>query len=267
MQIVDSQIHLFPPNSEDYARKIGQTVMEPDAVISAMDKAGVARAYLVPAGGSAGNQTCIEAAAKWPDRFRVMGRIGLEKPEGRVLMADWKAKSSYVGLRLTFPPFQKASWLQDGTSDWFWPEAERLGVPLMVWAPEQASDLSAVAEKHPGLKIIIDHLNLYVTDTGNKVEKAVSAILPLSKLPNVAVKASALMAHSTEPYPFKDLHRSVQRVVDTFGPSRVMWGTDLSRYPDRYSEAISMFTDEMKFLSDVDLRKIMSETAPTWLGW
>ncbi len=49
----------------------------------------MSRAYLVPA-GSAGNQECLDAAPRWPDRFKVMGIPGLNKPEARETARQWK---------------------------------------------------------------------------------------------------------------------------------------------------------------------------------
>lgn len=265
MRLVDSQIHLFEPGAEEFATRMWQTLMPPEAVVAEMDAAQVSRAYLVP-GNAAANATCVSAARRWPDRFRVMGILGLDKPETRALVDDWPS-SGFIGARLTFPPYRKVSWLKDGTADWFWPQANRLKLPVMMWAPQQVEEIGKLAQRYPDIRFIIDHINLFVEDKGEVVTRAVDAVLPLARHPNIAVKLSALAAHSSEPFPFRDMHPHVQRVVEGFGAQRCLWGTDLTRKACSYTEAITMFTEHMPFLSAAQLEEIMSGSATRWIGW
>ncbi|MGH6626906.1 MAG: amidohydrolase family protein [Burkholderiaceae bacterium] len=265
MQLIDSQIHLFEPGAEEFATRMMQTLMPPQAVVAEMDAAGVSRAYLVPGNGAA-NAACVAAAKQWPDRFRVMGILGLDKAESRTLVAEWP-NAGWIGVRLTFPPYRKVSWLKDGTADWFWPEADRLALPVMIWAPQQVDEIARLAERWPRIRFIIDHLNLFVEDKGEVVDRAVEALLPLARYPGIAVKLSALPAHSSQSFPFCDMHPHVRRVVDAFGAQRCLWGTDLTRKACSYQEAITMFTEHMPFLDAAQLEQIMGASAMRWIGW
>lgn len=265
MRFIDSQIHLFAPGAEDIARALLQVLVPPEQVVAEMDAAGVEKAYLVP-GNSAANATCADAVRRWPDRFRVMAILGLDKPETRKLVERWD-QSGFHGARLVFPPYRRTSWLKDGTADWFWPMADALRLPVMMWAPQQLEEISRLAERHSNIRFVIDHMNLFVEDKGDVVTKAVDALLPLARFPNIAVKVSALPAHSREPYPFRDMHPHVQRVVAAFGASRSFWGTDLTRRACSYEEAMTMFTQQMPFLNQAQLREVMGEAALRWIGW
>lgn len=265
MQLVDSQIHLFAPGAEEFATRMQQTLMPPQDVIAAMDAAKVSRAYLVP-GNAAANATCVAAAGQWPERFRVMGILGLDKPESRQLVADWPS-SGFIGVRLTFPPYRKVSWLKDGTADWFWPLANALAMPIMMWAPQQAQEIGKLAQAYPDIRFIFDHLNLFVEDKGEVVAKAVEALLPLARYPNIAVKVSALPAHSSQPYPYRDMFPFIERVVAAFGAERCLWGTDITRKVCSYQQAITMFTQELPFLNQAQLEQIMGDAATRWIGW
>ena len=55
-----------------------------------------------------------------------------------------------------------AKWLTDGTADWFWPAAEKAGLPVMFLAPGNGPAFLRIAERHPGLHLIVDHMNLSV---------------------------------------------------------------------------------------------------------
>ena len=87
------------------------------------------------------------------------------------------------------------------------------------------------------------------------------------KRPNVAVKASALPCYTQDRYPYRRLHPYLRRVFDAFGPKRMFWGTDYSRLPCSYREAITMFTEEIPWFSSEDKAWIMGRGLCDWLGW
>ena len=92
-------------------------------------------------------------------------------------------------------------------------------------------------------------------------------LLRLARLPNVAVKASALPAYSSHDYPYYNLHPYLRRVFDAFGPRRMFWGTDLTRLPCTYRQAITLFTEELPWLSAADQEWVMGRAVCDWLGW
>lgn len=266
MRLIDSQIHLWT-DAEAAARML-QHWMSAEEIIAGMDAVGVARTYLVP-GNSAANPLCVQAARRWPDRFRALCLLALDKAESRAFLTDgddW-ANAGFVGLRLTFPPYRKVSWLDDGTADWLWPIADRLALPVMMWAPRRAATIGELAERWPRIRFVVDHLNLFVQDKGETVATEVQAVLPLARHANVAVKVSSLPAHSDEGYPWRDMHGYIEQAVQAFGAGRTMWGTDLTRKCCTYEEAVTMFTRELPFLQEAQLEQIMGETATRWLGW
>ena len=69
--------------------------------------------------------------------------------------------------------------------------------------------------------------------------------------------------HTHQPY--------VRRLIEAFGPRRCFWGTDLSAMLSRttctYRQAVTMFTEEMKFLSADDLEWIMGRGLAECLAW
>jgi L-fuconolactonase len=81
------------------------------------------------------------------------------------------------------------------------------------------------------------------------------------------VKVSALPCYTEAAYPYRNLYTHVRRVYDAFGPERMIWGSDLSRPRDSYRECVTMFTEEMDWLSSKDLEWIMGRTLCEWLGW
>ncbi|GIX46683.1 MAG: metal-dependent hydrolase [Candidatus Tectimicrobiota bacterium] len=275
MVIIDAQVHIWgantperpwPPGAEAYVHR--PQPLGKDELLREMDAAGVNRAVLVPPSWEGDrNDLALAAAQQHPDRFAVMGRLALERPESRAQLATWKAQPGMLGVRLTFHRPPHSDWLSDGTADWFWPAAERAGLPVMVFAPGQVSKIGDIAARHPGLRLIIDHLALRSDLKDHALAAAIEPVLALARFPNVAVKASALPCYVTEPYPFPTLHPLIRRVVEAFGPQRVFWGTDLSRLPCPYRQAVTLFTEELDFLSDDDKAWIMGRGLAAWLDW
>jgi predicted TIM-barrel fold metal-dependent hydrolase len=69
------------------------------------------------------------------------------------------------------------------------------------------------------------------------------------------------------PYPFRDLHPHIRRVYDSFGPERMFWGTDWTRLPCPWRQAVTLFTEELPWLTDDDKRWIMGRGVCEWIGW
>ena len=65
-----------------------------------------------------------------------------------------------LGLRFTFHTKEQQKFLTSGAADWLWPAAEAAGVPLMVHPPHSLPLIDAIAERHPNLRLVIDHLGL-----------------------------------------------------------------------------------------------------------
>jgi L-fuconolactonase len=275
MMIIDSQVHIWAPETpekpyakEDASPPHRSVPLGSEELLREMDGAGVARCVLVPPTWEDDrNDTSIEAARLHPDRFAIMGKVKIHRPESRELLPHWKDQPHMLGIRMTFNAGRAREWLADGTADWFWDAAERYDIPVMAFAPNNVPKLLEVAEHHPGLRMIIDHMGLSSALRGKSLEPALANTLKFARLKNVAVKVSALPCYVDEPYPFPTLHPIVRRVVDAFGPQRCFWGTDLSHLPCPYKQVVTLFTEEMKLLSSSELEWIMGRGIAEWLTW
>jgi len=168
MLIVDSQVHIWgadtpdrpwPPGGARRAQK--PYPVTKDMLLAEMDTAGVSRVVIVPPSWEGDrNDLALQAARLHPKRFAVMGRLAIERPESRARVAHWKEQPGMLGMRFTFHTDQQRPWLTDGTADWLWPAAERAGIPLMVLVPGSLDALRGIPERHPGLKLTIDHVGL-----------------------------------------------------------------------------------------------------------
>lgn len=285
MIITDAQVHVWEAHSAARpwpAESLGSKSFvavpgarphraEPIAaeeMVGMMQGAGVQRAVLVPpspAGDS--NVFALESAARFPDRFRVMGRFDPMATDARSTLAHWLEQPHMAGIRMTFHKPQWAQWLDDGSIDWFWADCERLRIPLMLLIPGRLDAVAKVAARHPGLTLIVDHLGLHSHYRDAQCETDLAALLPLARHANVSVKASAVPCYSSAPYPFANMKPYLQQVYEQFGPRRMFWGSDVSRLPCSYREAVEHFLFALDFLPEQDKPWVMGRALSQVLRW
>ena len=137
-------------------------------------------------------------------------------------------------------------------------------------ATDSLPEIGRIAERHPGLRLTIDHLG---GSGGNTTLKDAAAmthmpeLLALAKYPNVAVKATGAPGYSSEAYPFPAMHPFLRQIYDAFGPQRMFWGTDITKMPCSWRQCVTMFTEELPWLSEADKTLIMGQAFCAWWGW
>jgi predicted TIM-barrel fold metal-dependent hydrolase len=251
MMICDAQVHIWaantperpwPARAEPHRAPLGK-----EELLAEMDKAGVSRVVIVPPSWEGDrNDLAIDAGRSHPDRFATMGRFDPEAPNARDTIRNWKKQPGMLGMRFTFHTPVLRQPLLDGKFDWVWGEMETLGIPAMVLFHHEYMHLAnKVAERYPGLRLILDHLGL---KSAKDVREAANFatldnVLALAKRANVAAKVSAMPCYADDKtYPFRSVHPHIRRVFDAFGPKRTFWGTDWSRLPCSYRQGVTMFT-------------------------
>jgi predicted TIM-barrel fold metal-dependent hydrolase len=282
--IVDSQIHMWPANTPERPWVAGTRpqLLEPftiERVIPMLDEAGVDRVVIVPPTLEGERlDYAQEAVKRYPGRFAIMARIPLDKPDRAQHLATLRDQSGVLGVRLNFVG-QQAAWLTDGTADWFWPAAEKAGLPVMFLTSGQTSLFAGIAERHPQLALILDHMGVgaglrpHLDSSGvmrnNLVPEAIAQSAALAKYSNVSVKLSSVPLISTESYPFRDTIPHIRRLFDVYGPQRCHWGTDVTNSLSRatYRQRVTQFTEELTFLSEDDKDWIMGRSILARLKW
>ena len=277
MKVVDAQVHIWGANTPERPWPAGRAEPHREPLgtaelLSEMDKAGVNRAILVPPSWEGDrNDLANDAAKNHSDRFATMGRFDPDAPNAREIIKSWKKQPGMLGMRFTFHTPVLRQPLLDGKFDWVWGEMEKGGIPAMVLFHHEYMHLAdKVAERYPGLKLVLDHLGL---KSGKDVTEAqnfatLDNVLALAKRPNVAAKVTAMPCYAADKsYPFKSMQPYIKRVFEAFGPKRTFWGTDWSRLPCSYRQGVTMFTEEMPWLKGQDLEWVMGRGICEWLGW
>jgi predicted TIM-barrel fold metal-dependent hydrolase len=274
-QIVDAQVHIWKANTPDRPWVRGATPQLPEPftierLVPMMNEAGVDRVVIVPPALEGTRlDYAQEAVRRYPGRFAIMGRIALDDPRTAERFPRWKEQAGVVGIRLNIAG-EQARWLSDGTADWFWPAAEKAGIPVMFLTAGQTSLFGPIAQRHPQLPLIIDHMG--VASAALRTHGLATLIgqsAELARYPNVSVKLSSAPLFSSEPYPFRDVTPHIRRLFDAYGPRRCYWGTDITNSLAKatYRQRIMHFTEELAFLTEEDKDWIMGRAILARLGW
>lgn len=237
-----------------------------------MNSVGVDRVVIVPpAIVGYQNATALEAAARYPDRFAVMGLLNPAADTARAELAVWLNQPGMLGVRMSSgggnPVIFSGSY-DDPEIAWFWNDCERLDIPVMVNVWGEPNRVATVAQQHPALTLIIDHMGaIGGASSAAAAFGRIDDLLALARNPRVYVKLTSAPSYSHEPYPHPDLHPYLHRMYDAFGPRRLMWGSDFTRLEGSYQHCLDLFRESLEFLSQDDNNWILGRSCATALRW
>jgi predicted TIM-barrel fold metal-dependent hydrolase len=287
MEVVDAQLHSWEPDRPERpwdtgygrsnaveARNRAHHAAHPvgyEDLLEWMDRAGVDGALLVTSAVYGGdNSYPLEAAARHPDRFGVVGRVDPAAADLEETVAGWRERG-LLGIRLIIGSDAERATLRSGGFDRLFRACSTHAVPICVFPPGILSELAPLAESLPGLSLVIDHLGLSqppLMDAEADPFGRLPELLALARHPNVAVKLTALPVLSSEPFPFLDLWPHLHRVLAAFGPERVIWGSDATRTAGlhSYEEAVAYIRDSAE-LSAADKELILGASLRRIFDW
>jgi predicted TIM-barrel fold metal-dependent hydrolase len=271
--IIDSHGHFWtqPPLEQPELPGSHHEPLHVEELIQHMAVAGVDKLIQITRGMMGfDNSYSLEGAARYPDKIRVMGRFDAGAPDALGRLRRWRTQPHMAGIRMMTVASDEAARFTDGSLDQLWAEAERLALPIAIYAPERSSLIATIATRHPALPIIVEHIGMRVFD----IFKAAPSMddwgnfLSLKHYPNVTVKVSGMPEAMVEQYPFPKSQRRLREIYDEFGPDRMMWG---SNYPPTtqicsYRQALDFIREECDFLSADDRAKLLGRTASSVLG-
>jgi predicted TIM-barrel fold metal-dependent hydrolase len=291
MEVLDAQVHLnqIVPN---WRTADLESILQ--ASVAAMDAVGIDTVLIAetwgfdaqmrralrsaPGGGPPGETPFSElAVARYPNRFGYLTRVEPFAPDVAVRVAEVRSRPGALCLRIV--PIPETGEVDDFAQGRFEPlfaAAEEAQVPIFVWLPSRAHLLVPYLRKFPRLPIILDHcgvglaLPLVGTIAPTRAGSAtplladrlaqLDQVIAMAEYPNLALKwAHAVAFLSAEPYPHRDVVRHLRRVLDAFGPERVLWASD---YTQNRSLTGQSWTATVQYLRDTEA---LSETEKEWL--
>jgi len=232
MLVVDAQIHIWRNNKPTNANHRQVTDFTAADVLKEMDEGGVARRHPSARVGSRLQRARGRGRAPASQPARDPRNFPLDKPESRTLIDGLKSRPGNQGAPLRAAAAASEDVAQRRHPRLAVPAAERAGLPVALLGPGLLQVIGRIAERHAGLKLIIDHFGRPDAAWSNLPELVAAA-----KHRNVALKATGAPSYSGAAYPYRDIHGHIRKLYDAFGPERMFWGTDITRCPARGSSA------------------------------
>ncbi|EGI76215.1 amidohydrolase 2 [Hylemonella gracilis ATCC 19624] len=273
MNIIDIHPHIisddekrYPPaplfgKRSDWSQERPSTV---EALIAAMDKAGVAKAAVVHSSTTYGfdNSYVVDGCNQYKHRLVAVGSVDMLADDVPAVIKGWAGKG-LAGLRIFTGGSTKdfdPSELDNPKSFKAWEVCAELGLPMCIQTgPIGLPQVRMLAEKFPKVNIILDHLGRPDVLDGPPYKNARS-LFDLADLPNLFMKLT--------PRIFGDVKKDkasaetfFPRVVQVFGAQRMAWGSNFPTSPGLLSEILATAQDGLACLSAEDRAWIFGKTA------
>lgn len=256
----------YPPaplfgKRSDWSQERPSTV---DALIAAMDEAGVAKAAVVHSSTTYGfdNGYVVDACAAHPDRLIAVGSVDVLAPDAPETIRGWVDRG-LAGLRVFTGGSTKefdASELDDPRAYPAWELLGELGLTMCIQTgPVGLPAVVSLATRFPTVPIILDHLGRPDVTDGPPYAAAQS-LWDLAPVDNIHVKLTPrIMGDSRKGAATPDT--LFPKIVETFGARRCAWGSNFPTSPGTLAEIRATAEDRLEALSAEDREWIFARTA------
>ena len=273
MNIIDIHPHIisddekrYPPaplfgKRSDWSQERPNTV---EALIAAMDEAGVAKAAVVHSSTTYGfdNSYVVDGCNQYKDRLIAVGSVDMLADDVQAVIKNW-ADKGLAGLRIFTGGSTKdfdPSELDNPKSFKAWEMLAELKLPMCIQTgPIGLPQVRMLAEKFPSVNIILDHLARPDVLEGPPYAKC-AGLFELADLPNITMKLT--------PRIFGDVKKEkasaetfFPRVVEAFGAQRLAWGSNFPTSTGTLSEILATAEQGLACLSEEDRAWIFGKTA------
>jgi L-fuconolactonase len=258
-----------------------------EALIAMMDEHGVAEACLVQRGHLYGydNGYILDSARRHPGRLHPVVILDPQDPATPGRYREMVKNDHVRGFRMahTRPWILDTAWVSSPQSMEVWKACADLGTPMtlilfMKQLPYLLPLIKIIARRFPDLPILLDHGGMPYGMTQYEVRLAAEAgeevrlpgpphfgidetIEIFADVPNVHFKITEINMERLAAENVRPAH-IVRRMVDSFGPDRLMWGSDVGQSMLwSYAEKAAMARAAAAFLTEEEARKFLHDNA------
>lgn len=228
MTVIDAHQHYWNPTRADYGwLRPGSPLYRsflPDDLATSLADAAVGTTVLVQAAPTlAETDWLLDLAGRTPTVAGVVGWVDLDRPDVAALLAE-RIPRGLVGIRPMLQDLPDPDWILARSAGLRAVSDAGLGFDALV-RPAGLAPIAALAERHPGLRIVVDHAGKPPIGTAS-MDDWWSAIRQVAARPNCVCKLSGLMTEAPPCTPRDTVVALVRRVADLWGPDRLIWGSD-----------------------------------------
>jgi L-fuconolactonase len=268
--IVDTHVHAVSEDQRKYPRQVtpgapGEWVqnMSAEMLRSLNAEAGIDKTVLVQAYSAYryDNSYTADCAASYPDHFAsvsILDPLQADTPDN---LSYWVRERGIRGLRLFTTTETEGTWLDDPRTFPVWERAGYLGIPICIMTLyPQLPRVRSVLERFPTMMVALDHLALPRLSGGPPYDGA-QALFDLARFPNLYLKFSSVNLYASSRGK-SNVREFFSRLLDCFGASRMMWGSNFPATNDRsLKKQYELARNELSFVVESDQRRLFGETA------
>lgn len=269
---IDAHVHVWTPDTDRYPLKEGAdkaAVMKPPSftpseLMAHARPQGVDRVVLIQMSFYGNdNRYMIDTIATAPDTY--VG-VALVDENAADLSTQLKALRGrgVRGIRITPGKRSVEPWMESKPMVRLWKEATNAGLaicPLInaIGLPV----LHKMCKRFTNTTVVIDHfarIGVY----GKMSDSDVANLCLLAEFERVHVKTSAFYALGKKQPPYDDLAPMILRLVEMYGPERLMWASDCPfqvNEPHTYKASIDVIRSRVQLLKPADRDWILRGTA------
>jgi predicted TIM-barrel fold metal-dependent hydrolase len=272
---IDAHSHIWPADVDKYPLAPGQAKkdLDPpsftdDELLKVARPEGVGRVVLIQHSVYHlwDNAYLLDAVNRRPKMFRVQGMVDDHQPDPGAAMKKL-LPLGVNGFRITpfvRPKDEQPKWLDTpGMAEMWATGAKTRQAMCPLINPADLPAVDAMCGKHPDTPVVIDHFARVGAD-GEIRDTDVKALCGLARHKHAHVKVSAFYALGKKKPPYDDLVPMIRRLLDAFGPKRLMSASD-SPYQlqgvNTYKASIGLVRDRLDFLSQADREWLLARTA------
>jgi len=235
-----------------------------EAMIAAMDDAGVAKAAVVHSSTTYGfdNSYVVDGCNRYPERLVAVGSVDMLDDNVADVIKGWAGKG-VKGLRIftggstkDFDPTD----LENPKSFKAWEVLSELGIPMCIQTgPIGLPQVTMLAKRFPSVNIILDHLARPEVQDGPPYRNA-AAMYALSDLPNIYLKVTPRIFREVKTGK-ASAETFFPQLVESFGARRLAWGSNFPASNGSLSTILADARAGLACLSEDDQSWILGKTA------
>ena len=199
----------------------------PDELWPVLDRLGIDATVLVQAAPTEAETAFLLAvAAAEPRVLGVVGWTEFEAPDAADRVGALAARDRLVGLRPMVQDLGDDTWLTRRSIDAAFEAMEAHGLTFdALTLPRHLAPLLKRLGRHPGLRAVVDHASKPRIAAGD-LDGWRNDIRVVARETDAFVKLSGLVTEAGADWSVEALRPVVDHLIDTFGPERMVWGSD-----------------------------------------
>ena len=267
---IDAHVHVWTPDTDGYPLAAGYSKEKmrppsftPEELFAHCRPCGVERIVLIQMSFYGFDNTyMLEAIEKHEGVFSGVALVDRDTEPAKTMLQLFK--QGVRGVRVPMDGLPPEKWLQgEGMADMWKCGAEQGMAICPLIDPEYIPAVDRMCKKYPATPVVIDHFARIGAD-GEIREADVKALCGLAGHENVHVKVSAYYALGKKKAPYLDLGPMIGRLLEAYGPSRLMWASDCPFQVAGghiYKDSIDLIRRHLDFLTPADRQWLLGKTA------